>query len=308
MLKRSNSKYNWYWNATIFLKDHILITIFVPLVISIAIGYYISKSSTEQTMFSDQENTARIIEEIRSIDMRGPGLEKFAETDTVEINNNKLLIVAENLLADSKYNSAFSIYDEILRSNYFNKNARFYQIVILAEYLNDITTALDKSREYIRDFPKDPDGYYQLAVIYEKIGDIKAANSNYKFCLERSPTHLMALQNFSNNVMKLNQIEEGILYHEKALDYNSEFYPSIAWLGSASFKLGDYQKAKEYFNKWFTNIDIGEDDKGVIKGMNFDAETLQFGIIVDEKLVEKVELIGIDFWNNKVNLKITLKR
>jgi Flp pilus assembly protein TadD len=91
--------------------------------------------------------------------------------------------------------------------------------------------------------------YNTLAVVYERHGDLDAAERVLGQLLEREPDNAQALSNFANLMERLGRADDAITM--RAHLSRIEKYPPYYFfqLGTAAFKQGDFRTARSMFEK-----------------------------------------------------------
>lgn len=124
-------------------------------------------------------------------------------------------------------------------------------------YLGTVLVRLKKPREAISHLqvsvqarPKWVNALSALAGAYESIGEYALADSFYTTALRQDPENPLVLNNYGYSLsVRGVRLEEAMAMSKKALEKDPENGAYLDTMGWIYFKLGDYEKAKEYIEK-----------------------------------------------------------
>ncbi|MDR3046553.1 MAG: tetratricopeptide repeat protein [Bacteroidales bacterium] len=91
---------------------------------------------------------------------------------------------------------------------------------------------------------------YNLAKLYQDLGEIDPAEETYNIVLQIDPNHIGALNNlgFIRFVLQ-NRYEEAIVYFDRILQIKPTFLPALANRGNVFIEMKEYDKARQDFQQ-----------------------------------------------------------
>ena len=88
-----------------------------------------------------------------------------------------------------------------------------------------------------------------LGLNYKNAGCIELAENAYRNAIRVNSKNAYAYANLAALLLDKNEAEEALAYTERALEINNEFVPALSVASPACTKLGEQEKAKEYFRR-----------------------------------------------------------
>lgn len=118
------------------------------------------------------------------------------------------------------------------------------------EYMNrgQYEVALGKLKKAVREDPSYAPGHTVLAVLYERIGEMKLAGKHYKEAYEADPADGDVNNNYGVYLCQTNKQKQAMMHFTKALEDPFYSSPSVALTnaGSCALRQGDTATADEY--------------------------------------------------------------
>lgn len=190
-------------------------------------------------------------------------------------------------------------------------------VAIAAEYarLGQPESALKNAEKAIAADPKSYGGYYMRALIYQRIGENRLADENFKLALQLAPknpdlldaygsffctqrrfdeaqahyakaienplykTPWFALTNAGNCAMRAGQGGAAETFYRRALTANPKFGPALFMLANMEFERGNAEAAKDCLGRYMNDYLRGE-----FPATADTAQALQLAIRVERKL------------------------
>lgn len=113
--------------------------------------------------------------------------------------------------------------------------------------------AIEQFQLAVHEDPNDPDGYYNLASTYHRLGtlnqrpsDLKQAEHYYRMCLDRNPDHRECYRGLAVLMAEQNRAEEGFALIKGWVDRNPAASEPKIELARLYEEFGDKQTAKDY--------------------------------------------------------------
>lgn len=114
--------------------------------------------------------------------------------------------------------------------------------------------------------PRDKEINYNLAKLYQDLGDLDASIQQYNTILTFDPQNVLAFNNIGYiNLFYLDNYDEAIAYFTKAIDIDPKFINAVCNRGVAFELSKNYANARNDFNAC---IDIDPNFDPAIKGLN----------------------------------------
>jgi len=114
--------------------------------------------------------------------------------------------------------------------------------------------------------PKDKEINYNLAKLYQDLGDLEAAIQQYNTILTFDPQNVLSFNNIGFiNLYFLDKYDEAIAYFTKAIDIDSTFINAVCNRGVAFELNKNYTNARKDFNSC---IKLDPNFEPAIKGLN----------------------------------------
>ncbi|HPY80988.1 MAG TPA: tetratricopeptide repeat protein [Bacteroidales bacterium] len=114
--------------------------------------------------------------------------------------------------------------------------------------------------------PKNSEIRYNLALMFQELGEIEKAKEEYKQLLTFEPQHLKALHNIGYIDLVYEQnFEEAVAFFTKAIELNPEFFQAICNRGIAFEKLEQYDNARQ---DYMYSLKLKENFEPAIDGLN----------------------------------------
>ncbi|OQY29937.1 MAG: hypothetical protein B6244_01370 [Candidatus Cloacimonetes bacterium 4572_55] len=146
------------------------------------------------------------------------------------------------------YEEARKEYDKILQLNLDDEKATFYQGLIAFKQ-NDLDQSI-KHFEKLISFYKDPraSAYNDLALCYEKVGQLEKAIIVLEKGLKKNPHHLKMQINLGRITAKNGNLERALIILDNASNRDPEFPLPNFYLGLVLIQSGEYQAALELYD------------------------------------------------------------
>lgn len=97
--------------------------------------------------------------------------------------------------------------------------------------------------------PNNAAAHYNLANIYQKVGDFEKAALEYQKTLESDPTHPGAHNNLASYLFSQGKPDDAEFHYQKALEYGGEVWIIYFNLGNLYAQIGKLDLAKENYKK-----------------------------------------------------------
>ena len=142
----------------------------------------------------------------------------------------------------------------------------FHQYAI--EYLENVLEIDPKNLKYIYTLgdilfeylieinPKDCNGYYNLAVFFQKKNEYEKSLLNYKKVLQLDVKNINAAYNIGNILIDLKDYKTAAQYFQRVIENQPNSDDALSNLGFLQLELGKHEQAIEYLNKAITNFNI----------------------------------------------------
>src|ERR671935_249728 len=105
-----------------------------------------------------------------------------------------LALKGQQLFEQQRYNEALAVYRELIRQERANADAH-YSLGIVYERLGQDKAAIDAYREVIRLQPNDAETYANLGIVYGRMGQHDQAAAAYRELVRLKPTEATAHYN-----------------------------------------------------------------------------------------------------------------
>lgn len=115
--------------------------------------------------------------------------------------------------------------------------------------INKLKLALNVLREATRINPKNEGAVYEMAHVYEQMGDYVSSVKCYSDFIDDNPYSFTAWYNLGNAYSRLEDYEKAIWAYDYSLLINDSFGPVYFNLGNAYLNQDKFTKAIENFNK-----------------------------------------------------------
>ncbi len=111
--------------------------------------------------------------------------------------------------------------------------------------------ALSKLNRALEEDPKLPSAHYVIAILYERLGEIKKADTHYRRAVELAPDDPEAHNNYGTFLCSQNRLKEADVQFLAALKDPLYKTPEFAYTnaGICALKIPDVAKAENYFNE-----------------------------------------------------------
>jgi tetratricopeptide (TPR) repeat protein len=165
-------------------------------------------------------------------------------------NNQAILNLVLSYQMDKQYDQV-----EILIRKHYTKKISDFDKKLLSTLGNNYyligsyQKALSTYMLYITDYENEPDGYFNMGLCYQKLGDVKSSISYFTKAYEKNEKFIPALYNIANYHYTQDEFEESRKFYKKlvALETNN---PDLYYrLGLLEKNALQYKEAKGYFEK-----------------------------------------------------------
>ena len=88
-----------------------------------------------------------------------------------------------------------------------------------------------------------------LGLNYKNAGRIELAENAYRNAIRVNSKNAYAYANLAELLLDRNEAKEALAYTERALEIDKELVPALSVASLACTKLGEQEKAREYFQR-----------------------------------------------------------
>ncbi len=143
---------------------------------------------------------------------------------------------------------ALAAFDSAAALDPSHRDARYAALAVLCQ-AGRADEALRRCDQLTRDFPDDPDAWFNTGLVHEALGDLAATLASYDAALARDPAHRPALLNRGLALTRLGRLEDAYANNRVA----AETYPALADshfnLAEVALALGRYPAALEHCDR-----------------------------------------------------------
>lgn len=201
--------------------------------------------------------------------------------DDFFLNNLYGVILAE----EKNYRAAILKFQKsVLINNNFTDG--YYNLASVFENIGEYNSAIENFSKAISLKPDYFNAYFGLANVYSKKEDYINAKKNYKLCLDIIPNSVEVLSNLAVIFFKERQYIKAIEIYEKVINLNENYYLAFNNLGAVYREVGNLQKATVCITKAINiKLDYFEayENLGLI---NYDLHNFNQAIFFYKKAIE----------------------
>jgi len=165
-------------------------------------------------------------------------------------NSQAILNLVLSYQMDKQYDQV-----EILIRKYYKKEVSDFNKKLLLTFANNYfligsyQKALSTYMLYITDYENEPDGYFNMGLCYQKLGDAKSSISYFLKAYEKNEKFVPALYNIANYYYMHDELEESRKFYKKLIAIETNNSNLYYRLGLLEAKALQYKEARDYFNK-----------------------------------------------------------
>ncbi len=167
-----------------------------------------------------------------------------------EKNSQAILNLILSYQMDKQYDEV-----ELLVKKYYKKEISDFDQKLLLTLGNNYyligsyQRALATYSLYVTDYEKDPNGYFNMGLCYQKLGDQNSSISYFLKAYEKDEKFLPALYNIANYYYTKGEFEESRKFYQKLVALETNNADLFYRLGLLENKALQYKEARDYFNK-----------------------------------------------------------
>lgn len=146
-------------------------------------------------------------------------------------------------------NEAIRHFKEALTINSANEDALF-ELVTCLEIEDALESSISYYEEFIDSNPYSSNGWYNLGIVHDKLGQFEKAVNAYEYATLIEPEFSSAFYNLGSTLMHMGKFIEAIEYFEKTIELES-WQDALLFLnlGQCYHQLEQYDKAISYYQK-----------------------------------------------------------
>jgi len=178
-------------------------------------------------------------------------IEMYEKSIKYNPKNNQAI---SNLVLSYQMNKQYDQVEVLIKKYYKKEVSDFGKKLLLTlgnNYflIGSYQKALSTYLLYIADYENDPNGYFNMGLCYQKLGDVKSSISYFLKAYEKDEKFIPALYNVASYYYTQNDFEESRKFYKKLVSIetnNSDIYYRLGLLEKNALQ---YKEARDYFEK-----------------------------------------------------------
>jgi tetratricopeptide (TPR) repeat protein len=211
----------------------------------------------EKTAKQGVENISKLSNKVKQILLnpkKTPSEEIFKEVRQAGTELEKMIVEARQLEKSGKIQAAIDLWQQILGIAKYQSNkegqtgAYFYLSYLYGQNAIDYEKSIAFSNKAIKIKPDFHEAYYNMGVVYAKLGEHQQALEAYQKAIKIKPDKYETYNNMGVVYAKLGKHQQALEAYQKAVEIKPDKYETYYNMGNAYDAMKNFDKAIDNYN------------------------------------------------------------